>query len=155
STGSLEKRNGKWGVPASGGLRKVRGLQGPIDDAFRDAFVCVKPSTRPTPPALEVFAREHAKWMRCDITVKEAKSVTRDDIRDRNLVLLGAPSTNKLIAQVAGRLPVRWNKDQIVVGKQMFPSATHTLVAIYPNPLNPGKYVVLNSGYTMHEAEFR
>ena len=26
---------------------------------------------------------------------------------------------------------------------------------IYPNPLNPKKYVVLNSGHTFHEAEFK
>jgi hypothetical protein len=26
---------------------------------------------------------------------------------------------------------------------------------IYPNPLNPSRYVVVNSGHTFHEAEFR
>jgi hypothetical protein len=26
---------------------------------------------------------------------------------------------------------------------------------IYPNPLNPERYVVINSGHTFHETEFR
>ncbi len=26
---------------------------------------------------------------------------------------------------------------------------------IYPNPLNAGRYVVLNSGHTFHEADFK
>lgn len=155
-TGSLEKRNGKWTVPlTTTGLRKVHGLQGPIDDAFRESFLCVKPAPGQAPPLLEAFAREHAKWLRGDVRVKDAKRVTREDMREHNLILFGDPASNPLIAQIAARLPVGWNKDQIVVGKQTFPAATHTLALIYPNPLNPGKYVVINSGYTMHEAEFK
>jgi hypothetical protein len=28
-------------------------------------------------------------------------------------------------------------------------------VLVYPNPLNPSRYVVVNSGHTFHEAEFK
>ena len=34
------------------------------------------------------------------------------------------------------------------------PPATHVPVLIYPNPLNPAKYVVLNSGFTFREYDY-
>jgi pimeloyl-ACP methyl ester carboxylesterase len=135
-------------------LRKTHGLQGPIDDAFMESFLCVQPSG-PADARLELFRREFAKWMRGEVRVKADTAVTAEDIASHNLILFGDPSSNKLIAQLAGRLPIRWTKDAIVVGKQTFSTAEHTLALIYPNPLNPRRYVVLNSGHTFGEKEFR
>jgi hypothetical protein len=138
---SLEKRAGKW-VPArpAKGLRKTHGLQGPIDDAFREAFVCVRP--RGGSAALDRFAQEWAKWLRGDLPVKDEAAVTPADVENKHLVLFGDPSNNRWIARVENKLPLRWR-------------AGHTLALIYPNPLNPKRYVVLNSGHTFGEKEFR
>jgi hypothetical protein len=86
--------------------------------------------------------------MRGDIRVKDDKSVSAADIANYNLVLFGDPGSNVLIAKVLGGLPIRWTKSEIAVGSQTFPAADHALVLIYPNPLNPQKYVVLNTGQT-------
>jgi hypothetical protein len=56
---------------------------------------------------------------------------------------------------VIGQLPIRWSKTAITVGTQTFTAADHMPVLIYPNPLNPQRYVVLNSGHTFAEADFR
>jgi hypothetical protein len=145
---ALEKIDGKW-KPAknSKSLVKKHGLQGPIDDAFMDAFLAVNPT--------EQFQREYSKWMRADVPVKDAGAITASDMATHNLALFGDPSNNKWIAKIASQLPVRWSGDDIVVGADRYPAAGHTLVMVYPNPLSPGRYVVLNSGYTFHEAEFR
>ena len=42
----------------------------------------------------------------------------------------------------------------MVQGKSYDPSA-FGLSMIYPNPLNPRRYVVINSGHTFHEADFK
>jgi dienelactone hydrolase len=148
SGSAFEKKDGKWKAARHGkALRKHHGLQGPIDDAFMDSFLCVKPPAG--------FAREYAKWMRADLRVKDAGAVTREDIAGNNLVLFGDPKSNKLIAKIAGKLPIRWSKGNIVAGDKQFSAADHTLTLIYPNPLNPNKYVVLNSGYTFGDAEFK
>jgi dienelactone hydrolase len=146
--------NGKEVRPMPPGLRKVHGLQGPIDDAFMESFLCVQPSG-PADARLELFRREFAKWMRGDVRVKADAAVTTEDVANHNLILFGDPSNNRLIAQITGKLPIRWTKNTIVVGKQTFNAAEHTLVMIYPNPLNPRRYVVLNSGHTFGEKEFR
>jgi dienelactone hydrolase len=164
---TLEKRGGKWLPIASpdtaAQLRKHHGLQGPIDDAFMDSFLCVRPTGSPNHALahdgararLELFAKEFPKWMRGDVPVKDDTAVTNTDVANQNLVLFGDPSSNKLLARIAGNLPIRWTKDTITVGGRTFNAADHVLVMIYPNPLNPSRYVVLNSGHTFGEKEFR
>jgi len=153
--GSFEKKSGKWTTAGPlRGLRKKHGLQGPIDDAFSEPFLCVRPSSGPA-PRLDRFAAEFAKWLRGDVRIVDDRSVTPAHIRDYHLVLFGDAATNRMIARVAPKLPIRWEKDTIRAGPRSFPASGHTLVLIYPNPLNPSKYVVLNTGHTFGEKEFR
>ena len=127
------------------GLRKVHGLQGPIEDAFTEGFLVVRGTGQPwneagnayTGQRFDSFRSEFAKWMRGDIRSKDDKSVSAADIANYNLVLFGDPGSNVLIAKVLGGLPIQWTKSEITVGAQKFPAADHTLVLIYPNPLNP------------------
>ncbi len=162
---SFEKANGSW-QPANGavrGLRKVHGLQGPVDDAFMDAFLCVRPTSTPWNAAtqewatktLDVFSANFAKWLRGDVRIKDDRAVTASDIADYNLILFGDPGSNSLIAKVLGQLPIRWSRTEIAVGTQAFTAADHIPALIYPNPLNPKRYVVINSGHTFGEADFR
>jgi pimeloyl-ACP methyl ester carboxylesterase len=162
---SFEKKNGRWTV-ASGpirGLRKMHGLQGPVDDAFMDGFLCVRPTgtawnaVAQEWPAktFDVFNTNFAKWLRGDVRVKDDRAVSARDIADYNLILFGDPGSNSVIARVIDRLPIRWSKKAIAVGQQTFDAAAHIPVLIYPNPLNPRRYVVINSGHTFGEADFR
>jgi hypothetical protein len=162
---SFEKRNGKW-LLANGpirGLRKVHGLQGPVDDAFMDAFLCVRPTRAAwhgvaeewAAKSFDVFAANFAKWLRGDVRVKDDRAVSASDIADYNLILFGDPGSNSLIAKVVDRLPIRWSRQAIAIGSQTFDASTHVPVLIYPNPLNPKRYVVINSGHTFGDADFR
>lgn len=142
--GEFAKAGGRWGRVGAkaGGLRKRPGLQGPIDDAFLDAF-----AVSGAPAAV---AAEWDKYMRGELPV------LRDgEWKTKHAVLFGDPSTNELIARINGKLPVRWQGGQIVAGTRKWDASTHTLAMIYPNPLNPERYVVLNSGHTFGEKEFK
>ena len=75
-------------------------------------------------------------------------------IRDNNLILWGDPGSNRVLARIADKLPIHWTGAGITVGKETFPAATHALIAIYPNPLNSSRYVVLNSGPTQREFDY-
>ena len=142
----FEKIDGKWRVAKTPGPRKRHGLQGPIDDAFMESFVVVNPP--------ETFKREWAKWMRGDLRVKEAEGVTTQDMAESNVVIFG-DADNELIKKMNAKLPIRWAGGEIVAGDQRFSAAHHTLALVCPNPLNPSRYVVLNSGHTFGEKEFR
>ncbi|MFT5466760.1 MAG: hypothetical protein ACI8UO_001860 [Verrucomicrobiales bacterium] len=148
------------GEPA--GLAKKHGLQGPIDDAFLDSFLFVKPTGKPRyDNGGEFVHREftHAveHWrqqMRGHARVKDDRDVTDEDIANHNLILWGDHSSNQLIAKILQQLPVSWDDEAITIGEQKFDSKHHALLMIYPNPLNPERYVVLNSSFTYREYDY-
>lgn len=141
-----------------GALRKAHGLQGPIDDAFMDSFVLVRPTGTAFSDALgkweieqaDYAVSEWAHFFRGEPRVKNDTEVTAADVAAHNLVLFGDPSSNSVYKRIAGRLPIQWRAGGVTVGGQQF-DAAHALVFIYPNPLNPKKYVVVNSGFTFHD----
>lgn len=144
------------------GLRKTHGLQGPIDDAFLEPFLVVTPGGKSASPQaqrwvdfeLRHFLERWPALFRGQPRVKKDTDVTENEIGQYHLILWGDAQSNSLIAKVLPKLPLRWG-GQVAVGKQAFDSATHVPLMIYPNPLNPRKYVVLNSGPTFREDDDR
>ncbi len=167
----LQRRDGKWSSALPEKLYsdlarrpyKSPGLTGPIDDAFTTSFLCVRGTGKPwhTAPqqyaddSLKRFQAEWNKYLRGDLPVKDDADVTPEDMAGRNLILFGDPASNSLIAQVLDVLPLEWTKEHIVLGGQTVSAADHVPVLIYPSPLNPRHYVVLNSGHTFHTADFQ
>lgn len=143
---------------------KQPGLQGPIDDAFTDAFLCVRGTGTPWNPTVENYARaslerfrhEWACYMRGELPVKNDSEVTADDIKHRHLILFGDPGSNRWIRKALPNLPLTWTRDTVTLGGVSRSAHRHTPILINPNPLNPNgrTYLVLNSGHSFHEAEF-
>ena len=67
------------------------------------------------------------------------------------MILFGDPGSNAVLAKIADKLPIEWKKDEIKVGEKTYKSTENAPLLIYPNPLNPNKYVVINSGFTYRE----
>ncbi len=161
---SLVKRGVAWRLEKvpDDGLRKRHGLQGPIDDAFMDAFLFVRPTGQPLNAAVGAWvtaemahATEHwRREYRGDARVKDDSAVTDADIAANNLVLWGDPSSNALLAKLADKIPVKWTAAGLVVGGKTYAAGEAVPVLIYPNPLNPARYVVLNSGFTFREYDY-
>ena len=51
-------------------------------------------------------------------------------------------------------LPIKWENDEVTVAGKTYSTTEHGLSLVFPNPLNPRRYVVLNSGHTFHDADF-
>ena len=162
---TLRKAAGKWLVDRNGdlpGLHKTHALQGPIDDAFIDPFLLVRPTGTPWNAAVNAqalrtlarFDRLWAKYFRGHPFVKDDKDVTAADIATYHLVLFGDPGSNRLIARIAGKLPLQWTKQAVTLGGKSYDAAANFPALIYPNPLNAKKYVVLNTGLTISEREY-
>ncbi len=140
-------------------LRKRPGLQGPIDDAFMDSFLMVRPTGKAANEKVGAWVnaemtRAIEQWrrqFRGDARVKDDSAVTDADLAAHHVVLWGDPASNRLLARMADKLPIRWDAKSVKAGKESFAAASHAVVMIYPNPLNPKKYVVLNSGFTFRE----
>ncbi|HEY2158753.1 MAG TPA: hypothetical protein VGH33_24190, partial [Isosphaeraceae bacterium] len=160
----LTKRDGTWreAETRESGLAKRHGLQGPIDDAFMDAFVIVRPTGKARSGKFAAWQKaemdraiEHwRRHFRGEPLVKDDTAITDADIASMNLILWGDPESNAVLKRIADRLPFHWNADTIVFGQQTFSAEDHAPIAIYPNPLNPNRYVVLNSGFTFRDYDY-
>jgi hypothetical protein len=171
------KRGTRWELAHPRGyeeseFRKKPRLQGPIDDAFERPFLVVRPTGKSAHPAVDKWvqsemARFRERWrLLFRGEVREADDVDvihTEKSRKYNLILWGDPSSNKLLAQIADKLPIKWDAKSIRAGEKSWPAESHVLTMIHPNPLDSvdpfcgggHTYVVLNSGMTFREADDR
>jgi pimeloyl-ACP methyl ester carboxylesterase len=159
---TLGRSGSTWMVvknePASS-LHKTHALQGPIDDAFLDPFLMVRPTGTPWndevhQQALRTMARFDRLWgkfFRGHPFVKDDKDVTEADFAKYHVVLFGDPGSNQWIAKMKDKLPVKWTEQSVTLGGQTFLASECFPAMIYPNPLNPAKYAVLNTGLTIED----
>ena len=162
---TLEKTGAAWKVAkaaAPAALHKTHALQGPIDDAFLDPFLLVRPTGTPWNDAankdalriLDHFDHIWAMDYRAHPRIKDDKDVTEADFANYNVVLFGDPGSNKWIAKMLPKLPLKWTKETITVAGNSYPSAENLPVLGYPNPLHPAHYVVLNTGLTISDSDY-
>lgn len=164
----LARLDGKWsgGSEVRGFLesrRKKPGSQGPIDDAFMERFLCVVGTGKPVNPVahdlamsrLEAFRKAWREHMHGEVLVKTDKELTSRDRAEANLILFGDPAANRVLAEILPRLPVKYEGGDFIMGGGRYTAATHLPVLIHPSPFNAGRYVVLNSGHTFGQAEYK
>jgi hypothetical protein len=159
----LQRLSGESWAPAVSPLgqqgRKNSATCGPIDHAFMAAFLHVRPTGTAAHAAVDAWVKRemvHAttQWrqvFRGDAPIKDDTTVTDEDIRSNHLILWGDPASNVVLKKIADRLPVKWAGDKLEFRGYRLEAAHHAPVLIFPNPLNPAKYVVLNSGHTFRE----
>ena len=122
----------------------------------------VRPSGRALHPATGQWvttemqrAQEHwRKQFRGDAPIKDDHALTDEDIAANHLVLWGDPQSNQVLARIMAKLPVQWTSQEVRLGSRTFDGAQHMPVLIFPNPLNPKRYVVLNSSFTYREYDY-
>ncbi len=141
------------------GLQKRPGLQGPIDDAFCDRFLFVIPSRPAVHGAAQRwidrelrYAQERWKrLMRGEVRVVQDTALTQEQIATSNLICFGDFISNRYLAGIAHSLPVSWDREHLQIGSKSFDPSKHVAVFCYPNPANPDRYIVVNSGMTFRE----
>ncbi len=158
----------KLPTPNSPPVRKKRpGLQGPIDDAFLERFLIVRPTGRSANKALDAWVERELQhtidhWrlqFRGDARVKLDTNITENDLAESNIICFGTPESNLLIARAIVQMPIHWKADEIILGTQRFDASKAIPLLIYPNPLarrpfDEIRYIVFNSGFTYREYDY-
>ena len=152
----LRKQGRRW-LPSKppDGLHKTPQLEGPVQHAFMSSFLIVFGASGDDERAKRVAADEAKlladhwnRWARGKCRIKPDHEVTEDDIARCNLILVGDPATNSLIPRVMPGLPIRIEGNTIAFGEKRFEGEDLGLKLVYPNPLNPQRYVALFTGTT-------
>ena len=151
----LHRQDGVWRAgPPPTGPRKRPGLTGPVNDAFLVRFLFVRPTGKAWHPAVGAWTtaeleRARSLWrtlFRGDAPIKDDTAVTAEDLAQSHLILWGDPGANRLLARLLPDLPLQWDARTLTFRGERRDAAHHAPILIYPNPLNPEKYVVLNTG---------
>ncbi len=161
----VQGAGGKWRIATAKDtepLQKRHGLQGPVDDAFMNRFIIVKPTGKPLIPSGAAWVdaemnraiKEWRRQFRGEAIVRNDSEVSGEDTLTANLILWGDPGSNQVLGRLLAKLPLAWNAGKVGIGRQSFAAAGHMPVLIYPNPLNPKKYIVINSGFTFREYDY-
>ncbi|MCA9522209.1 MAG: hypothetical protein KC609_14615, partial [Myxococcales bacterium] len=144
-------RRWQLGPSPRAGLQKRPGLSGPIPDARYDPQLFVYGTQRDDETAInrmraETDARFHSIRADVRMPVKRDRDVTAEDIARYHLVLYGTPAGNALLGTILAKTPLRVDAKGIRVGGARFEGRHLGVALIYPNPLNPQRYVVVLSG---------
>src|SRR6185436_2061194 len=110
------------------GPLKTPGLQGPIDDAFMTRFIYVAPTGMAINEqvgkwTIAEMLRAKDQWrglFRGELRIRRDMDVADADIASSNLILCGDPASNKTIARIIDKLPVKWTEKQIQLGESTF-----------------------------------
>jgi dienelactone hydrolase len=137
--------------PAEGdaALKKTAALEGPVSHAFVEPFVIVQATggSQQEQELSKKLADQIEKGWRDNYFVscprKTEEEVTPEDVAAFNLVVAGGPNVNETLKRVFGSLPFGLDAGGVSVGGVRVESSRVLLSAVYPNPLNPRRYVVL------------
>ena len=143
-----------WG-PRHERPAKTHALFGPLSDAFNSPFLFVVGESSSEVEWTKANRRA-AHWAAVDwrsrangrVRIKSDGEVTWQDIQDFNLVLFGDPGSNRWLERINQDLPIRFEGERLVAGDTPVGRDDAGLLMIYPNPLNPQRYVVVVGGTT-------
>jgi pimeloyl-ACP methyl ester carboxylesterase len=120
---------------------KNKPLQGPVWDAFTDPYAVVWPSSSRDQEFCSIsaqVAKSLANGAPCFSDINMPESL----IDTHNLILLGTAASNKWLSRICGKLPVEIEHGRITADGRRYEGRDMGLILIYPNPLNPKRYVV-------------
>ena len=80
------------------------------------------------------------------VPIKADKDVTDADLKDRHLLLIGRPDSNRCVARFKDALPVTFGSRSFTVRKDCYAHAKSAVVAAAENPLNPRYSMVVIAG---------
>jgi poly(3-hydroxybutyrate) depolymerase len=137
------------------GLDKKPGSCGPITDAYYGAIAHVygtadASATDALKKTAERGAHGWPLWL-WDVQQKVVADteVTDELMRSHSLVLYATPGSNRVLERIAASLPVRIDADGVVLGGRRIQAPGVGVKLIYPNPLAPGRYVIVQAAPTV------
>ncbi len=148
AVGIVRGSDGGWrlGVPQLDVKRP--GLSGPIGDAVMDRMIHVYGTEGEHADRLREAAERGARGWIDNLrgvhqTVVSDVELTPALIASGHLVLYGSPASNRVLARIADRLPIQIERGGIRVGQARYVGRHLGVRFVYPNPLAPGRYVLV------------
>jgi dienelactone hydrolase len=133
-------------------LKKTSQFYGPIKQAYFSPFVLVygtKGDSATTELIFHQAGLEATRWWERGNGLTEIiadTEVTKEIMDDYNLILFGGPDENFITSRINYRLPIKVKNGEVLFGGKKIQGSQIALEFIYPNPLNPKKFVFVHEG---------
>ncbi len=134
------------------GLKKTPQFYGPIKQAYFSPVVLVygtKGDSATTELLLHQARLEATRWWERANGFAEIipdTEVTIEIKNDYNLILFGGPDENFITSKINKNLPIKVKNGEVLFGKKRIKGKQIAMEFIYPNPLNPEKFVFVHEG---------
>ncbi len=143
----------RGGEQTSSRLEKNSAVAGPLGDAFNTPFAIVE-GTISADPAMKQICHRKAETLVANwkTSQNQPPRVFKDtelsdaDAARYSLILVGGADANAVTRKIAGKLPLDISGTRIKVGARSFEAPDARVEMIYPNPLNPRRYVLVIAG---------
>jgi len=136
-----------------GPLRKTGRFCGPAKEVYNRRFLMVfgvDPNDKKDVERFRTdYRRAAGEWYRFAKGMPRIQidaKLTAADVAGANLILYGTPANNAKLKEIAGKLPIKITDRGFEFQGKKYSNTDHGLVMIYPNPLNPKRYVMIRSG---------
>jgi len=131
---------------------KTPKICGPISDAQNTPYAIVV-GTASSDPMMNKFCQLRAESIRDEWQIWQHvkprffldTEITDEQIGKYSLILFGGPDENLVTKKLIDQIPLRIESDSISISGQNFPAQNAGVSIIYPHPLNPDRYVVINA----------
>ena len=85
----------------------------------------------------ELAVLKPAGWVTPD------SKMTQERMDKSNVMFMGGPLRNQIVAKFAEQLPIKFEKGKFTIGAKVYDEAQHCVKFIMPNPLSKGRYCVV------------
>ena len=134
-------------------LHKNERLPGLTSDFTVTPFAIVIGTTSKDPDMVklcrqkaDLFINSWRSWQNQPPRVFQDTEISDADIAKYSLLLFGGTDENLVTAKFADRIPLQIAGDHITIDGKVFPVKDAAVQMIYPNPLNPERYVWIIAG---------
>ncbi|MBC7327251.1 tetratricopeptide repeat protein [bacterium] len=98
--------------------------------------------------ACEYLANKVKEYLGKRLVCKKDTELSQEEIRSKNLVLIGTPSSNKVLANLSGSLPIKIGTDiTIEVADRLYKGEDLGVIMVAPHPLNEELFVLVYSAF--------
>lgn len=129
---------------------KTSRLPGSMQDFTHTPFAVVVGTTSQDPAMAEACARKAAafveawrKWQHASPRLFKDTEIADEEIAGYSLLLVGGPAENKVASRFADRVPLRIEKESIVIDGKAWEARDAAVQLLYPNPQNAERYLLV------------
>jgi len=133
-------------------FKKDEFTEGPQNDFFASPFLIIKgtmgsiASRKSFDCAVDTFITDwHNNFFEDTCRVKKDVDVSQADVANYNLIIIGSNTTNLFLKKLMNAIPVSVSDSSIQIGSKKYSAKNLSFLMIYPNPLNPKKYILIGS----------